>query len=61
MSPVKLAGLGLLIGAILPGCAKKIPGNTSFNHEKKGFEKELTPDQRKAATKQRQTETSGKP
>jgi hypothetical protein len=52
---ISVAGLNL-------ACSKKpLPGNTSFIQAKKGFEKELTPDQRKAAIKQLQTETAGKP
>jgi hypothetical protein len=43
-------------------CSKKpLPGDASFIQAKKGFEKELTPDQRKAAIKQLQTQTAGKP
>ena len=41
------------------GCAKKLPSDTSFTQVKKGFERELTPDQRKATIKKLQTETSG--
>jgi hypothetical protein len=47
-------GLGLL------SCTK-LEGNTSFDEAEKGFKKELTPDQRKAAIKQLQTETAAKP
>jgi hypothetical protein len=39
---------------------KAAAGDTSFIRAKKGFEKELTPDQRKAAIKQLQTETASK-
>jgi hypothetical protein len=52
---ISVAGLNL-------ACSKEpLPGNTPFIQAKKGFEKELTPDQRKAAIKQLQTETAGKP
>jgi RES domain-containing protein len=49
-----LGGAGLLV----PSCTKKLDGNTSFNEASKGFQKELTKDQRKAAIEQLQTETS---
>jgi hypothetical protein len=50
------------VAAFNLACSKKpLPGDTSFIRAKKGFEKELTPDQRKAAIKQLQTETAGKP
>jgi len=54
---VLLLGLGLS----LPSCAQKLEGNTSFSEAGKGFQKELTTDQRKAAIKDLQTETAGKP
>jgi hypothetical protein len=60
----KLAAFPLLVllGVNLAGCsAKRSHGDTTFAKEKKGFEKELTPDQRKAAIKQLQTETTSKP
>jgi hypothetical protein len=51
---ISIAGLNL-------ACSKKpLPGDTSFIRAKKGFEKELTPNQRKAAIKQLQTETASK-
>jgi hypothetical protein len=58
----RLAPLVLLIAvsASLMGCSKP-SGDTSFTQAKKGFEKELSPQQRKAAIKQLQTETAGKP
>jgi hypothetical protein len=42
----------------LIGCSKATE-NTSFAEASKGFEKELTPDQRTAAIKQLPTETAG--
>ena len=48
-------------GLILLSCTKKIDGNTSFREATKGFQKELTKDQRKSAIEQLQTETAGKP
>jgi hypothetical protein len=49
-------------GPNLAACSKKpLPGDTSFIEAKKGFQKELTPEQRKAAIKQLQTETASKP
>jgi hypothetical protein len=62
MAILRLAPLVLLIvaGAALMGCSKNLSG-PSFTEAKKGFEKELSPDQRKAAMKQLQTETAGKP
>ena len=48
----------MLLGGNLAGCSeKRSPGDTIFAKEKEGFEKELTPDQRKAAIKQLQNET----
>jgi hypothetical protein len=52
---ILLTGLGLN----LSNCSKRLPGDTTFTEAKKGFHKELTPDQRKAAIKQLQTETAG--
>jgi hypothetical protein len=49
------------VGLNLSSCTKKLDGNTSFNEARKGFQKELTTDQRKTAIKQLQTETAGKP
>jgi hypothetical protein len=59
----KLAAFVLLIGVglNLSSCSEKRPGDTTFKKEAKGFDKELTPDQRKAAIKQLQTETTSKP
>ena len=48
-----------VVGPNLSGCTKKLDGNTSFNEARKGFQKELTTDQRKAAIKDLQTETAG--
>ena len=53
--------LFLGVGLNLLSCTKKIDGNTSFNEAQKGFEKELSSDQRKAAIKQLQGETASKP
>jgi hypothetical protein len=53
--------LVLGLGLSLLNCTKKLEGNTSFDAAHKGFQNELTPDQRKAAIKQLQTETAGKP
>ena len=63
MAILRLAPFVLLIvaGPELMGCAKTPSGDTSFNEAKKGFGKELSPAQRKAAIKQLQTETAGKP
>ena len=49
------------VGLNLLSCTKKIDGNTSFREATKGFQKELTKDQRKSAIEQLQTETAGKP
>jgi hypothetical protein len=51
--------LFLGLGLNLLSCTKKIDGNTSFKEATKGFQKELTKDQRKAAIEQLQTETAG--
>jgi len=61
MTLLQLTVFLLLLGAStnLLGCSKKLPGDTSFTQAKKGFERELTPDQRKAAIKKLQAETSG--
>ena len=37
------------VGLNLLSCTKKIDGNTSFKEATKGFQKELTKDQRKSA------------
>ena len=49
------------VGLNLLSCTKKIDGNTSFNEAQKGFQKELSSDQRKAAIKELQGETASKP
>jgi hypothetical protein len=49
------------VGLSLPSCTKKIDGNTSFREAGKGFQKELTTEQRKSAIRDLQTETAGKP
>jgi hypothetical protein len=48
------------VGLSLLSCTKKIDGDTSFKEASKGFQKELTKDQRKSAIEQLQTETAGK-
>ena len=59
----RIATFALLLGVglILLSCTKKNDGNTSFREATKGFQKELTKDQRKSAIEQLQTETAGKP
>jgi hypothetical protein len=59
----KLAALALLTGVSLDlsGCSEKQPGDTTFKEANKGFKKEMTPAQRKAAIKELQTETTDKP
>jgi hypothetical protein len=61
MSRLPITAFLLLLGlsANLLACSKKIPGDTSFSQANKAFEKQLSGDQRKAAIKQLQTETSG--
>jgi hypothetical protein len=54
---IVLIGMGLQLSS----CSEKRDGDTSFREASKGFEKELTSDQRKAAIKQLQTETNSKP
>jgi hypothetical protein len=49
------------VGLNLLSCNKKIDGDTSFKEATKGFQRELTKDQRKSAIEQLQTETAGKP
>ena len=61
MSRITTFVLLLGVGLILLNCTKKIDGNTSFKEATKGFQKELSSDQRKAAIKQLQTETAGNP
>ena len=53
----------VLIGMALQlsSCSEKRDGDNSFIKASKGFEKEFTSDQRKAAIKQLQTETNSKP
>ena len=53
--------LFLGVGLNLLSCTKKIDGNTSFNEAQKGFQKELSSDQREAAIKELQGETASKP
>ena len=62
-SLANLAAVIVLIGMApqLSSCSEKRDGDTSFIKASKGFEKELTSDQRKAAIKQLQTETNSKP
>ena len=59
----RLATFVLLLGVglNLSSCTKKLDGNTSFREASKGFQKELTKDQRKSAIEQLQTETAAKP
>jgi|SoiMethySBSTD1v2_1073268.scaffolds.fasta_scaffold377538_4 hypothetical protein len=59
----KLAAFVFLIGAglDLSGCSEKHSGDTNFKEATKGFKKELTSEQRKAAIKELQTETTSKP
>jgi hypothetical protein len=62
MAILRVTPLVLLIlaGPELMGCSKAAD-DTSFTQASKGFEKELSPDQRKAVIKQLETETAGKP
>jgi hypothetical protein len=49
----------VLIAGISLGCSEgPLAGDTSFREAKKGFEKEMTPAQRKAAIKDLQTQTN---
>jgi NAD-dependent SIR2 family protein deacetylase len=57
----KLAAIVFLIGAGISACSEKQSGDTTFKEATKGFKKELTPEQRKAAIKELQTETTSKP
>ena len=61
MSRITTFVLLLGVGLSLLSCTKKIDGNTSFKEASKGFQKELTKDQRKSAIEQLQTEKAGKP
>ena len=59
---LRLMTFVLLLGTgLVPSCTKKLDGNTSFKEATKGFQKELTKDQRKAAIEQLQTETTSGP
>lgn len=60
MLSLRTFALFLGVGLSLLSCTKKIDGNTSFREASKGFQKELTNDQRKAAIEQLRTETAGK-
>jgi Sec-independent protein translocase protein TatA len=51
----------LAVALILLSCTKKIDGNTSFKEATKGFQKELTKDQRNSAIEQLHTERAAKP
>jgi hypothetical protein len=59
----KFAASVFLIGACLDlsGCSEKQSRDTNFKEATKGFKKELTPEQRKAAIKELQAETDSKP
>ncbi|MEZ0326040.1 MAG: hypothetical protein ACAH95_09035 [Fimbriimonas sp.] len=61
-TPANFAAVIVLIGMgfQLLSCSEKKDGDTNFREASKGFQKELTPDQRKAAIKQLQTETTTK-
>ena len=59
MTILRVAWLVLLIVPGLLSCSKP-SSDTSFKEAQKGFEKELSSDQRKAAIKQLQGETAGK-
>jgi hypothetical protein len=49
----------ILIGGFNLACSKgPLAADTTFNAAKKGFEKEMTPAQRKAAIKDLQTQTN---
>jgi hypothetical protein len=62
MTRLAIFVLLLGVGLNLSSCSKKpLPGDTSFSEANKGFQKELTPEQRKAAIKKLQTETASKP
>ena len=62
-SPANFAAVLVLIGMALQlsSCSEKRDGDISFREASKGFGKELTPAQRKAAIKELQTETTSKP
>ena len=48
-----IASLGLL------SCSERMHGDTTFREANRGFDGELTPEQRKAAIRKLQQETSG--
>jgi hypothetical protein len=49
----------ILIGGFNLACSKgPLAGDATFSEAKKGFEKEMTPAQRKAAIKDLQTQTN---
>lgn len=56
MKPIPAAAFLILIAGLNPACSKgPMEGHTTFREAQKGFEKEMTPDQRKAAIKDLQT------
>jgi hypothetical protein len=56
---ISVAGSLTLMGGFNLACSRgPVAGDTTFNEAKKGFEKEMTPAQRKAAIKDLQTQTN---
>jgi hypothetical protein len=59
LRPIVAAASLVLIAGISLACSKgPSAGDTTFTQAKKGFEKEMTPAQRKAAIKDLQTQTN---
>jgi hypothetical protein len=59
LRPIAAAASLVLIAGISFACSKgPLAGDTTFSEAKKGFEKEMTPAQRKAAIKDLQTQTN---
>ena len=57
-SIIAAASLVLIAGISLACSKSPLAGDTAFSEAKKGFEKEVTPAQRKAAIKDLQTQTN---
>jgi len=58
LRPVIAAASLVLIAGINLACSKPSAGDTTFKEAEKGFEKEMTPAQRKAAIKDLETQTN---
>jgi hypothetical protein len=57
--PIPCAAFLILIAGLNPACSRgPLGGDTTFREAEKGFEKEMTPAQQKAAIKDLQNQTN---